>query len=155
MVVDCRLNVVRGQTPGLLPVPDHTALSRRGPGLPIYDQGRIGADEPHLIVDSTGLKSRRRGRLLRSPVRSLAMAIILVFELLPLARAPAGKIQSPPTSAFRFSHALNAATLRAVIGALMPVFGRDVSFRPIRGITERPRTRPCAGNQIEARSGST
>jgi hypothetical protein len=51
------------------------------------------------------------------------MTIILVFELLPLSSEAAGKIQSPSTSAFRFSDALNATTLRAVIGALMPVFG--------------------------------
>jgi hypothetical protein len=51
------------------------------------------------------------------------MAIILVFELLPLSRDAAGKIQSPSTPALRFSDALNAATLRAAIGALMPVFG--------------------------------
>ncbi len=44
-----------------LPVPDHTALSRRGSGLPIYDQGRIGADELHLIVEGTGLKLRGAG----------------------------------------------------------------------------------------------
>jgi hypothetical protein len=51
------------------------------------------------------------------------MAIILVFELLPLSRDAAGKIQSPSIPALRFSDALNATTLRAAIGTLMPVFG--------------------------------
>ncbi len=46
-----------------LPVPDHTTLSRRASGLPVHAHGRIGADEPHLIVDRAGLKSRRRGRM--------------------------------------------------------------------------------------------
>ena len=34
-----------------------------GYGLPIYGQGRIGADELHLIVDGAGLTSRRLGRM--------------------------------------------------------------------------------------------
>ena len=47
-----------------LPVPDHTTLSRRASGLPIHAHGRIGADEPHLIVDRTGLKLRGAGEWL-------------------------------------------------------------------------------------------
>jgi hypothetical protein len=47
-----------------LPVPDHTTLSRRGSGLPVHDHGRNGTGEPHLIVDSTGLKLRGAGEWL-------------------------------------------------------------------------------------------
>jgi hypothetical protein len=47
-----------------LPVPDHTTLSRRGSGLPVHGHGRIGTDELHLIVDSTGLKLRGAGEWL-------------------------------------------------------------------------------------------
>ena len=47
-----------------LPVPDHTTLSRRGSGLPVHAHGRIGTGELHLIVDSTGLKSRGAGEWL-------------------------------------------------------------------------------------------
>ena len=60
----CCLGVLLGQKTGLLPVPDHTALSRRGSGLPVHGRGRIGTGEPHLIVDSTGLKSRGAGEWL-------------------------------------------------------------------------------------------
>ena len=41
-----------------LPVPDHTALSRRACGLPVPERARIGKGDLHLIVDSTGLKLR-------------------------------------------------------------------------------------------------
>jgi hypothetical protein len=47
-----------------LPVPDHTTLSRRACGLPISQSARIGANELHLIVDSTGLKLRGGGEWL-------------------------------------------------------------------------------------------
>ncbi len=47
-----------------LPVPDHTTLSRRACGLPICKSARIGANELHLIVDSTGLKLRGAGEWL-------------------------------------------------------------------------------------------
>jgi hypothetical protein len=47
-----------------LPVPDHTTLSRRASGLPVDGHGRIGTDELHLIVDSTGLKLRGAGEWL-------------------------------------------------------------------------------------------
>jgi hypothetical protein len=47
-----------------LPVPDHTTLSRRACGLPVCKAPRVGADEIHLIVDSTGLKLRGAGEWL-------------------------------------------------------------------------------------------
>ena len=47
-----------------LPVPDHTTPNRRGSGLPVHAHGRNGTDEPHLIVDSTGLKLRGAGEWL-------------------------------------------------------------------------------------------
>ncbi len=47
-----------------LPVPDHTTLSRRACGLPVCNPARIGTGEPHLIVDSTGLKLRGAGEWL-------------------------------------------------------------------------------------------
>ena len=47
-----------------LPVPDHTTLSRRASALPVDGHGRIGTDELHLIVDSTGLKLRGAGEWL-------------------------------------------------------------------------------------------
>ena len=47
-----------------LPVPDHTTLSRRACGLPVCKPLRVGTDELHLIVDSTGLKLRGAGEWL-------------------------------------------------------------------------------------------
>jgi hypothetical protein len=47
-----------------LRVPDHTTLSRRACGLPVCKPARIGTDELHLIVDSTGLKLRGAGEWL-------------------------------------------------------------------------------------------
>ncbi len=47
-----------------LPVPDHTTLSRRACGLPGCEPPRVGTDELHLIVDSTGLKLRGAGEWL-------------------------------------------------------------------------------------------
>jgi hypothetical protein len=41
-----------------LPVPDHTALSRRACGLPVQMLRRHRTGDLHLIVDSTGLKLR-------------------------------------------------------------------------------------------------
>ena len=57
-------------------IPDHTTLSRRGGGLTVLPKS-FGRDEPlHLLIDSTGLKDLRRGRVaglqkrgIRSPRR--------------------------------------------------------------------------------------
>jgi hypothetical protein len=44
--------------------PAHTTLTRRASGPPVHAHGRVGADEPRLIVDSTGLKLRGAGEWL-------------------------------------------------------------------------------------------
>jgi hypothetical protein len=47
-----------------LPVPDHTTLSRLACGLPVQMPRRDRTGDPHLIVDSTGLKLRGAGEWL-------------------------------------------------------------------------------------------
>ena len=47
-----------------LPIPDHSTLSRRACELPVQNWPRSGTEEPHLIVDSTGLKLRGAGEWL-------------------------------------------------------------------------------------------
>ena len=80
-----------------LPVPDHTTLSRRACGLPVCKPLRVGTDELHLIVDSTGLKLRGAGEWLfekhgttkRRAWRTLHIGIdagngeIVAFDLIP------------------------------------------------------------------------
>jgi Transposase DDE domain len=59
-----------------LPVHDHTTLSRRACGLPVQSHRRTETGDLHLIIDSTGLKFARRGRMAVRKARNREAALL-------------------------------------------------------------------------------